>query len=204
MSDWARLGPVGRDKLLTQLPRGEAPPLVEFAFTIKKVEWKDSGRGYRYEMDVRIMTADMQTPLGRKLWKLYPSMLDQEIIDAIDYEAFDDEWYICVTRENPHSKAEPKKTRFELYHTQQGMHTSGPSKPAAEKSGGALPRQNAQIRAVGSERGQPGAGERLGVGKAIEGLLQSMPKPPADPCQHPRFDPDQPGAYCPDCGERVG
>ena len=216
MTGLARLGKTGLDKVLTEIPRGQAKEGIQFAFKIKKAIWEDSKYGYRYNLDVVVRTLDMQTVLGALLWKMYPSMLPEEIIEAIDCDTYDGQWYLVRTEVNPNSKADPPRTRLHLIDTQQGLDApqTGPPKPAA-----------AQVEAApgtltSSERGQPGAG---GSPTAMEEVILSPSEPPATyppACTaHHHTGPivmvanpaiavwttdDEPGFYCKVCGERVG
>ena len=190
MTGWERLGPVGRDKLLTELPRGQAPEGIHFALKIKKAQWLEGKYGYRYHLDVVIRTIDMQTVLAGAVWKVYPSMLSGEIIEAIDCDINDDTWWLVRTVVNPNSKADPPRTKLHLIDTQQGLDApSGPPKPAAAED-----RTDAGSSVSdGSERGQAGAG-----GECIEypdcgeedpcvgpGNVDCYTPPPAEPSQSP-------------------
>ena len=224
MTGLARLGSVGLAKVLTEIPKGQAKEGIQFAFKIKKAIWEDSKYGYRYNLDVVVRTLDMQTVLGALLWKMYPSMLPEEIIEAIDCDTYDGQWYLVRTEVNPSSKADPPRTKLHLIDTQQGLDApqTGPPKPAA-----------AQVEAApgtltSSERGQPGAGglhqaeapvAHISTAGDSEPGVDATPtldvtEPPATPCPHPTqmFVPDwlarasnkEKGFYCKDCGERVG
>ena len=235
MTGLARLGTVGRDKVLTEIPRGQAKEGIHFAFKIKKAQWvKGEKYGYMYHLDVVIRTLDMQTVLGALLWKMYPSMLPEEITEAIDCDTYDDQWYLVRTEVNAKSKADPPRTLLHLIDTQQGigMQESGPSKPAAaheQDVGARSPAPAGEQPSSSSERGQPGAGGMLdtavgsaGADQPGQPLQQLATEPPAAPC--PQADPlgdlTDPCPHlntgffyardgsrfqeCLDCGERVG
>jgi len=78
-----------------------------------------------------VRTLYMQAVLGALLWKMYPSMLPGEIIEAIDCDLYDDTWWLVRTEVNAKSKAEPPRTLLHLIDTQQGLDASGPPKPRA-------------------------------------------------------------------------
>ena len=163
MTGLARLGSVGLAKVLTDIPRGEAKEGIQFAFKVKKAAWiKGEKYGYMYHLDVVVRTLDMQTVLGTLLWKVYPSMLPEDIIEAIDCDTYDNTWWLVRTEVNEKSKASPPRTLLVLIDRQEGLDTSGPSKPAADmqesrcQSG---PESSVPVAPLGSsERGQAGAG----------------------------------------------
>jgi len=200
MTGLERLGSVGLDKLFTEVPRGQAKEGVSFAFKIKKVAWVEGKYGHRYECDVVIRTLDMQTVLASKLWKLYPSMLPQEVTEAIDTDTYDGDWYLVYTEVNPNSKATPPRTRLHLIDVQEGIDAqSGPSKPAAVDA----PDHVREALTDSRRRGQPAPGE--------ERMADATIASPGNPCLHENvhmvFEENgegRHGFYCKDCGERVG
>ena len=207
MTGLERLGSVGIAKVLSELPKGQAKVGIQLAFKIKKAAWiKGDKYGYMYHLDVVIRTLDMQTVLSSELWKVYPSMLPGDVIEAIDTDTYDDTWFLVRTVVNENSKAEPKRTKLHLIDTQEGLNAhSGPLKPVAETVPHDLgPAINS------NQRGQPTAGE----GEQILGtVLHNTPyePSPATPCSHhgdAQFhagtEDNEPGFYCKDCGERVG
>ena len=193
MSDWSNLSKVGQQKVLSAIPRGGGEKETRFAFKIKKVIWSEG----KYCMDVVVRTPDLSIILTSKRWDVYPSMLPEDIQKALDYDVYDDSWYICELEENPNSNASPKRTKFKLLDTQGGLagmpgsssppEQAGPSKPAAASL-------DTQPRQAGSERGQPQAGEQE--------TIPSVSEPPAA-CSH-KHALALGEAYCKDCGERVG
>ena len=218
MTGLARLGTVGLQKVLTEIPKGNAKEGIQFAFKIKKAMWEDSKYGHRYNLDVVVRTLDMQAVLGALLWKLYPSMLPDDIIEAIDCDTYDGQWYLVRTEVNAKSKADPPRTLLHLIDTQQGigMQESGPSKPAADVLPASQP-TGASVQSVGSERGQPGAGGMLDTAVGSAGaeqpgqpLQQLATEPPAAPCPHTAVrlieneQGETEGFQCKECGERVG
>jgi len=175
MTGLERLGSVGIAKLLTSIPRGQAKEGIQLAFKIKKAGWVKGDYGHRYHLDVVIRTLDMQTVLASELWKVYPSMLPHDVIEAIDTDTYDDVWFLVRTVVNENSKADPKKTKLHLIDTQEGINAhTGPSKPAADTSPVVLHTGSA------AERGQPGPGE--------EPL--PIPSSPGNPL------PDHPAVHC--------
>ena len=207
MTGLARLGSVGLAKVLTEIPKGNAKEGIQFAFKIKKAAWNEGKYGYRYHLDVVVRSLDMQVVLGAMLWKLYPSMLPADVIEAIDCDTYDDTWWLVRTEVNAKSKADPPRTLLHLIDTQEGigMQESGPSKPADSSELLRLgERQQRGVHATpteaGSERGQPGAG----------GEPASQQEPPAAPCPHTAVrlieneQGETEGFQCKACGERVG
>ncbi len=187
MTKLARLGSVGLAKVLTMIPRGQAEEGVQFAFKIKKARWAKSDYGYRYHLDVVVRTLDMQAVLGSELWKVYPSLLPQETIEAIDTDCYDDTWWLVYTESNPKSKADPKKTILHLIDTQQGLDAhSGPPK-ATEGEAPEAP--------------------------ASDTVTDAKPSP-SPPCPHEHTTHitgdaaiilmSEEGFYCTECRERVG
>ena len=225
MTGWQRLSATGRDKMLSQLPRGGAPVGMQFALKIKKTGWNDG----QYILDLTVRTLDLSLVLSAPTWKLWPSMLPDEMVDAIDMDMYHDIWWLLETEENPKSKS--ARTKFHLLDTQEGigMQESGPHKPTAANmqevgSPSPIPRMGEQPSS--SELGQPGAG---GEPASQQEPPVTMPphgvacmceeckawaeaQPPAAPCPHEHahirksnVEPFEPvGFYCDNCGERVG
>ena len=209
MTGLARLGSVGLQKVLTEIPKGQAKEGIQFAFKIKKAGWQESKYGYRYSLDVVVRTLDMQAVLGAVLWKVYPSMLPADIIEAIDCDLYDDTWWLVRTEINEKSKADPPRTLLHLIDTQQGLDASGPPKPRA---GG-----EAELHSSSAASAPPAAPCPHPVSdKYIEHATMSAPLPPeTDLCPHTKtfviseevaaFSPHlEAGFYCNDCRERVG
>jgi len=206
MTGWQRLSAVGRDKQLSQLPRGGAPKGVQFAIKIKKAQWIDG----QYVLDVTVRTFDLSLILAGTVWKLWPSMLPDELQEALDCDVADGIWWLLETEENKKSKT--NRTKFHLLDTQQGLDASGPPKPAAAgSSDGPATRASTGVQGSSSERGQPRAG---GEPEAVVGDTTPTAQPPAA-CPHPpdrvqwlkeedETNPTPKGFYCKDCGVRVG
>lgn len=209
-----RLGSVGLAKVLSELPKGQAKVGIQLAFKIKKAAWvKGDKYGYMYHLDVVIRTLDMQTVLSSELWKVYPSMLPGDVIEAIDTDTYDDTWFLVRTVVNESSKADPKRTKLHLIDTQEGLNAhSGPPKPTV-----GLNSQAATLGSDtgGSERGQPGVDrvvDTVGGEADIVGSTSTVSKAsPSTPCPHENvkmcadaLDDVPDGFYCKDCGERVG
>ena len=197
---WERLGSIGRDKMLTQLPKGMAPEGIYFALKVKKAAWIEGQYGYRYHLDVVVRTIDLQTVLGSMLWKLYPSMLPDDITDAIDTDTFDENWFLINTVVNANSKADPPRTKFNLIDVQEGMHSLQTHPPP----------QETPLPPVSSPGGSPTSPEPItqGAGDAhsVSTAHDADSAPPADPPHCPKC-----GAQATDfqgqwvhCGERVG
>ena len=231
MTGLARLSQTGKDRLFSELPDGKAKKDIQFAFKAKKVIWgkqsykKKDGGSYtkeRYHADVVVRTLDMQVVLGDYLWKMYPNMLPEDIIEAFDCDDYDDTWWLVRTVENENSRAEPKHTMLHLIDIQQGLDASGPPKPAAAGAS----ETTHQVHPNSSERGQPRAGGTqvqpiVSEEEAKSGIIsaetvaavQAASEPPAA-CPHPytaiRLIPaeesktGEEGFYCSDCGEGVG
>lgn len=212
MTGLERLGSVGLDKVFTEIPKGKAKEGIHFAFKIKKAQWLEGKYGHRYGLDVVIRTLDMSTVLSSSLWKVYPSMLPQDIIESIDCDIYNDTWWLVRTVVNPRSKATPPSTMLSLIDTQQGLDAqSGPSKPAAVLASEAHQASHG-VPVDSSMRGQPAPGEVEVPGPVIP-VESSTAASPGNPCPH-----DGPkhfaagsaemeieeGFYCKDCGERVG
>ena len=125
MTGWQRLSAVGRDKQLSQLPRGGAPKGVQFAIKIKKAQWIEG----QYVLDVTVRTLDLSLILAGTVWKLWPSMLPEELQEALDCDDADGIWWLLETEENKKSKT--NRTKFCLLDTQQGLDASGLPKPRA-------------------------------------------------------------------------
>ena len=181
MTGLARLGKTGLDKVLTEIPRGQAKEGISFAFKVKAAAWvKGDKYGYMYHLDVVVRTLDMQALLGALLWKVYPSMLPDEITEAIDCDVYDNTWWLVRTEVNPSSKADPPRTRLHLIDTQQGLDAqqTGPTKPAATPGMVSVPLES-------SERGQPGAGGEPDWTERDKTLERCMPaeEPPTIPLQ---------------------
>ena len=208
MSDWGKLSKVGQQKVLSAIPRGGGEKDTRFAFKIKKVIWSEG----KYCMDVGVRTPDLSIILTSKRWDVYPSMLPEDIQKALDYDVYDDSWYICELEENPNSNASPKRTKFKLLDTQGGLagmpgssspptpstgsEQGGPHKLAADTAGLDITSASSH---TGSELGQPQAGEAM--------CVPTDDSPAA--CSHTeaRFmfrGLEEEGFYCKDCGERVG
>jgi hypothetical protein len=146
-----RLGSIGLEKIFTEIPKGQAKEGIQFAFKIKKVAWVDGKYGYQYHCDVVIRTLDMQTVLASKLWKVYPSLFPPEVVEAIDTDTYDGNWYLVYTEINPGSKAIPPRTRLHYIDTQQGIDAhSGPSN---------LPQSQATVPDTIEQGGKPAPGE---------------------------------------------
>jgi len=178
MTKLKHLGKVGLEKVLTEIPKGQATVGIQFAFKIKIAAWREGKYGYRYHLDVVIRTLDMQAVLGDLLWKVYPSFLPRDIVEAIDTDDYTDTWWLVYTENNPNSKADPPRTRLHLIDTQQGLDAhSGPSKPA--------PGEDAEVTPIPLEP-SPGT-PCLHTGNIKLAIT----------------DDDQ-GFFCEDCGERVG
>ena len=204
------LGSVGLEKILTEIPKGQAKAGIQFAFKIKIAAWKEGKYGYRYHLDVVIRTLDMQAVLASLLWKVYPSFLPQDITEAIDTDDYGDTWWLVYTEDNPASKAEPKRTRLHLIDTQQGLDAhSGPPKPSQELHTPTAPAV-VESAPVPEGRGQPAPGED----NNHETSRSAIEASPGTPCPHLKVYMVRAedvvamnkgeGFYCKDCGERVG
>ena len=200
MTKLKHLGKVGLEKVLTEIPKGQATVGIQFAFKIKIAAWREGKYGYRYHLDVVVRTLDMQAVLGDLLWKVYPSFLPRDIVEAIDTDDYTDTWWLVYTENNPNSKADPPRTRLHLIDTQQGLDAhSGP--PNLKSVGQHTDTPPSSVNAAALEGGQPAPGE------------ESPPTPstasPGTPCLHTgniklAITDDDQGFFCEDCGERVG
>ena len=230
MSDWSKLSKVGQQKVLSAIPRGGAEKDTRFAFKIKKVIWSEG----KYCMDVVVRTPDLSIILTSKRWDVYPSMLPEDIQKALDYDVYDDSWYICELEENPNSNASPKRTKFKLLDTQCGLAgmpgSSSPPPPTTAGGGSPLqgtppatPEQEGPPKpAAGdgpdipgpvpdSERGQPQVGEAMCV-PTDDSPAACLPMEQRANVYAPEEGEPCPhkhalalgDVYCKDCGERVG
>jgi hypothetical protein len=234
MTGLERLGSVGLDKVFTEIPKGQAKEGIQFAFKIKKAAWIEGKYGYRYHLDVVIRTLDMQTVLASKLWKVYPSMLGPEIIDAIDTDNYDDTWWLVYTEENPNSKANPPRTRLHLIDTQQGTKqypftasqdsiVTAPGGPVASVNGVHTEGIDGSNAHTGPSKPAAGDLSSLTADPVCNGSERGQPGPgeedppstsPGTPCLHENIklskehlvddEPVPGGFYCKDCGKRVG
>ena len=196
---WEGLSAVGRDKMLSQLPRGTAPAKVQFALSIAKVSWIDG----QYHIDAKIRTVDLQLVIGRKLWKLWPSMLPQEVMDALDTDAYDNVWFLLETIKNKNARTEGK-TKFMLLDIQQRTLDQTPQPPTetgppSAASGQSQPLLGDAVYTSADSGGQPGAGDAPVIESRDGSVSPAAPLCPK--CGQPATVFDGQWVHC---GERIG